>query len=271
MNGPTYVRGLGAFMGWDATEYFSSGNHVFYKTYSFVATTSGSQTFTVQKYESNDAYYARWQSTYLALYQSTFNPNSPATNFLLGNEGLPSLTYTLVAGTTYFVVLSPDFELDTGTFTLTSTTAVFPGPITTNQWFTNANGGSPIFTGEVFNPVGYIPNTEKGIIGIGSTYVRGEGNNTSIYTSSEIPVFYKTCSFVASNSGNQTFTITEALTRSGFEYTHMALYQIDFNPDSPATNFLLGGEGLPSLFHTLVADTLLFLVHILKVIQILSL
>ena len=122
MNGPTYVRGLGGFMGRDATEYFSSGNHVFYKTCSFVASNSGNQTFTITEALTRSGF----EYTHMALYQIDFNPDSPATNFLLGGEGLPSLSHTLVAGRRYFVVLSPYFEGDTDTFTLTSTANVFP-------------------------------------------------------------------------------------------------------------------------------------------------
>jgi hypothetical protein len=158
VSGPTYVRGLGN----NVTTYTAS-RPVFFQTYTFVAPTSGPQTFatTAAALTPGTA-----DDTYLTLYQTAFTPATPATNFLRGDDDsgpgfLSSLTHTLVAGTTYIVVVSTFSTGATGTFTLSSTANVFAGG--TNQWFTAASSGSSIFTGEVFNPVGVagsgIPNT----------------------------------------------------------------------------------------------------------------
>ncbi|WP_374755963.1 immunoglobulin domain-containing protein, partial [Emticicia agri] len=70
------------------------------------------------------------------------------------------VTYNLTAGTTYVLVVTPYANGYTGSFVVQATSAVFP---ITNSWFTAASGGSSIFTGNVFNPVGVagsgIPNT----------------------------------------------------------------------------------------------------------------
>ena len=177
--GTTYRRGFGD----NVTTYNASniGTAVYYKTISFVATGSGTTTFeiTAANLSGPDIY-----DTYMTLYQTSFNPASPATNFLRGDDdsGLlafsSKLTHNLVAGTTYVMVISTYDNGITGTFTLTSSTALFPGGV--NNWFTAPTGGVAIFTGEVFNPVGVagsgIPNTAT----TGSTpfYVATAGNPT---------------------------------------------------------------------------------------------
>jgi hypothetical protein len=157
VSGPTYVRGSGN----NVTTY-TADRPVFYKTYTFVAPSSGSVTLatTAAVLTPGSA-----DDTYLTLYQTTFNPANPATNFLRGDDDtgvglLSSLTQTLTSGTTYIVVVSTFNTGATGTFTLQASTAVFGQTV---NWYLNASGGSPLATGAVFNPVGVagsgIPNT----------------------------------------------------------------------------------------------------------------
>ncbi len=166
--GATYRRGDGN----NRTVYSAStiGTAVYYKTITFVAPVSDAITFeiTAANLTGSDIY-----DTYLTLYQTSFNPALPATNFLRGDDdsGLlqysSKLTHNLVAGTTYVFVISTYNNGVTGTFTLTSGTPIFPGGV--NDWFTVPTGGVAIFTGDVFNPVGVagsgIPNTAT----VGST------------------------------------------------------------------------------------------------------
>ncbi|MEY4539001.1 MAG: hypothetical protein RLZZ306_758 [Bacteroidota bacterium] len=162
VSGTTYVRGIG-----DNVTTYTASRPVFYKTFTFVAPAAGSVTFatTAAVLSSGD------EDTYLTLYQNSFNPASPATNFVRGDDDsgsgfLSSLTQTLTAGTTYIVVVSTFSTGVTGTFTLQASSAVFGQTV---RWYLNASGGSPLATGAVFNPVGVagsgIPNTST----LGST------------------------------------------------------------------------------------------------------
>jgi hypothetical protein len=157
--GTTYRRGSGN----NAISYITeiAGGSVYYKTYTFVATANGAVTFATIEANLNgqDA-----DDTYMTLYQTSFNPASPATNFLRGDDDsgtglLSSFTHSLVQGTTYVIVISSYQNLVTGTFKLQLSTPVFQG---TNSWFKDATGGTALTTGELFNPVGLagsgIPN-----------------------------------------------------------------------------------------------------------------
>ena len=162
VSGPTYIRGGG-----DNVTLYSASRPVFFKTYTFVAPASTNVTF-----ETTAALFAIGDDdTYLSLYQNTFNPTVPETNFLRGDDDsgigfLSSLSQTLVAGTTYIIVVASFYTEDTGTFTLKSGTPIF---LDVNNWFTAPTGGVAIFTGDVFNPVGMagsgVPNTAT----VGST------------------------------------------------------------------------------------------------------
>lgn len=151
--GPTYVRGTGN----NITTYTAAtgtGSSVYYTIFTFVSPTSGAVTFET----TAAAFLTGGADTYLSLYQTSFNPASPATNFLRGDDDggvglLSSLTQTLTAGTTYIVVVSSYYNNDTGTFTLHTSVPVFP-TTGTNSWFLNASGGAALATGEIFNPVG---------------------------------------------------------------------------------------------------------------------
>ncbi|SOE22603.1 PKD repeat-containing protein [Spirosomataceae bacterium TFI 002] len=164
VSGPTYVRGQGN----NTTTYNPSGPR-YYSTNTFIAPASGDVTFTITEASLSPGI---TNDSYLTLYQSPFNPASPATNFLRGDDDggvslLSSLTHTLTAGQNYVLVVSTFSAGAVGTYTLQASSAGFPNG--TNNWYTVPTGGSSIFTGEVFNPVGLagsgIPNTST----IGST------------------------------------------------------------------------------------------------------
>ena len=168
---PTYVRAEGN----NAITYISSGVTAYYQTFTFVAPASGNTSLEIiaAALTGLDPY-----DTYMSLYQTTFDPASPATNFLGGDDDSGSLQYSskltrnLVAGTTYIIVVSTFETGVTGTFTIESSTAIFP-PTGANNWYAAASGGSVLTTGEIFNPVGLagsgIPNTST--IGINTFYV----------------------------------------------------------------------------------------------------
>jgi hypothetical protein len=167
---PTYVRPNGD----NVTTYVSSGVTAYYQTFTFVATASGNTSFEIiDGTLTGDPY-----DTYMSLYQTSFNAASPATNFLRGDDDSGTLTYSskfthsLVAGTTYIIVVSTYASGATGTFTIGASSVIFP-PLGSNNWYTAASGGSVLTTGEIFNPVGLagsgIPNTAT--IGTTTFYV----------------------------------------------------------------------------------------------------
>ena len=154
---PSYVRPDG-----DNVTVYEPGFNVLYKAHYFVAPSSGSFTFTTTAVGTIT-------DTYLALYQNSFDPANPATNFVKGHDDispnpptnfLSSITQTLTAGTTYIIVVSGWSASVTGTFVMSSSPGI---SIQANQWYATQTGGTPIFTGRVLNPVGLagsgIPNT----------------------------------------------------------------------------------------------------------------
>ncbi len=169
VNGSTYVRGSGE----NTTTYTAYASR-FYSTQAFTAPTSGSVTFEITNATLSTGLSG---DTYLTLYQSPFNPASPATNFLRGDDDsgegyMSSLSHSLIAGSSYVLVVSTYSAGATGTYTLQSSVQGFVGG--TNNWFTTASGGSSIFTGEIFNPVG-LPGS-----GISNTATAG---STKFYVS----------------------------------------------------------------------------------------
>ncbi|MFN3852283.1 MAG: M36 family metallopeptidase [Spirosomataceae bacterium] len=119
----------------------------YYKVYPFVPQNSGvvSLEITAGSYD-----------TYLYLYSNSFNPNSPYTNLLTYDDDsgigtLSLISYNLTAGTQYYVVVSSYNSLTTGTYTLNSSVLGFG---TSYAWFTTPTGGTSIYTGSVFNPIG---------------------------------------------------------------------------------------------------------------------
>lgn len=155
-NSPAYVRGYG-----NRTTTYYPATSVFYQTHTFTPTVSGYVTFeTTEAILTNGS-----DDNYLSLYQHSFDPNNPANNFLMGDDDsgsgwYASIAYPVVAGTTYILVGSTYVTGYTGTYRVTATIPVFRG---ITQWYTSSSGGSPIASGNIFNPVGVldsgVPNT----------------------------------------------------------------------------------------------------------------
>jgi hypothetical protein len=133
----------------------------YYKFYTYTAQTTGSVTFEIT---------AGPFDTFLLLYDNSFNPASPSTNLITYDDDsgvglLSSITYSVVQGNTYVLVVSSFSTLDTGTFTLNASSGGYGSSF---SWYTAATGGTPIFTGSLFNPVGVagsgIPNTISPIV-----------------------------------------------------------------------------------------------------------
>ncbi|MFN3489614.1 MAG: M36 family metallopeptidase [Emticicia sp.] len=175
--GTTYRRGDND----NTSSYVASniGSAVYYKTYTFVASASGTlDVETIGGTLTGDPY-----DTYLTLYQTAFNPAAPATNFLKGDDDsgallyASKLTHPIIAGTTYILVVSTYFNGVIGSFTLQSNQAIFAD---VNNWYLASSGGSPLATGEVFNPVGVagsgIANTAT--VGSNTFYVTTASNTT---------------------------------------------------------------------------------------------
>ncbi|MEY4540509.1 MAG: hypothetical protein RLZZ306_2266, partial [Bacteroidota bacterium] len=172
---PSYVRPDG-----DNVTVYVPGFNVLYKAHYFVAPSSGSFTFTTTGGTITD--------TYLALYQNSFDPANPATNFVKGHDDISptipptsffsSITQTLTAGTTYIIVVSGWSASVTGTFIMTSSPGI---SIQANQWYATQAGGTPLFTGRVFNPVGVagsgVPNTST--VGTTTFYVNDLNGNSA--------------------------------------------------------------------------------------------
>jgi hypothetical protein len=151
--GPTYIRSNGG------TTYVSSGTTTYFNTFTFTVTTTGSYTL-------NGCATSTYTDMHASIYQTSFNPASPATNFLLANDdgngancGLGSrLTLTLTAGVTYVLV--------TGTFGDTRVldfdwTYTGPGQLQAGFspsvyfWYAAPTGGTALDSGVTsINPVG---------------------------------------------------------------------------------------------------------------------
>ncbi len=154
---PTYARASG-----NNSTVYTAGATVYYQSFTFTAPSSGTQTFEITAASLTDG----TNDTYLSLYQAAFNPASPATNFLRGDDDtgvgyLSLLTHSLVQGTTYVVVVATYSSSITGSFTLQVSTPVFSAGAP--NWFATPTSGSPLAIGTVFNPVGLagsgVPNT----------------------------------------------------------------------------------------------------------------
>lgn len=226
--GTTYVRSSTS-----NTTYTSSGNAVFYKAYSFVAPSSGSFTFAVT---AANLFRGIPDDTYLALYQTSFNPASPATNFARGNDDisttnfLSSLTHTLTAGTTYILVVSGWSPNITGSFSLSASAGVLPE----SSWFTSQTGGTSLITGNVFNPVGVAGSgiTNTSTIGTTTFYVA-----STYSTGCRYPVNFNIGSVGGSISADITSVCSESnagtLTLSG---NSGAVVRWESSTDNFATN-----------------------------------
>ena len=168
---PSYVRPEG-----DNITTYVPGVNVLYKAYYFIAPSSGSFTFATTAGTITDSY--------ISLYQNSFDPANPATNFVRADDDVSasvffsSLTQTLTAGTTYILVVSGWSASVTGTFTMTSNPGI---SLQANQWYAAQTGGTPLFTGRVFNPVGVagsgVPNTST--LGTTTFYVNELNGNAA--------------------------------------------------------------------------------------------
>jgi Fungalysin metallopeptidase (M36)/Fungalysin/Thermolysin Propeptide Motif len=168
---PSYLRPNG-----DNITVYAVGPNVLYRAYHFTAPSSGSFTF------ATSVTGATITDTYVSLYQDSFDPANPATNFVRGDDDisstnfLSSLTQTLTAGTNYVLVVSGWLPSVTGTFTMTSSPGI---SLQLNQWFAAPTGGTPLATGRIFNPVGVagsgIANTST--LGTTTFYVNDLNSN----------------------------------------------------------------------------------------------
>ncbi len=120
----------------------------------------------------------------------------------------------------------------------------------------------PIGQGLVVPPI--ESNNVNGVIAVGTPYIRGTGNNTTVYTAATTSgsnVYYKTYTFVAPATAAVTFSTTAAaLTPGTADDTYMSLYQTSFTPTTPAINFLKGDDdsgagNLSSFTQNLTAGT----------------
>jgi hypothetical protein len=152
---PSYVRSSGGTI-------YSASTTTYYQAYTFVAPSTG--TMTVQTTAANLV--SCGSDTHMSIYQNSFSPSAPSVNFLSANDdsggnGLSLITLNVTQGTTYIVVVGTFCGSDVGTFTLQASSAVFNDGV--SNWYLNPTGGSPLATGNVFNPVGVagsgIPNT----------------------------------------------------------------------------------------------------------------
>jgi hypothetical protein len=155
--GPTYNRGTGTTT-YVAAAAGAIGSSVYYKTFSFVAPTTAAVTFTITAANLTPG---TADDSYMAIYQTAFNPAAPATNFLRADDdagagALSLFTQNLTAGNTYIIVVSTYNNNVTGTFSLQTSVNIFTG---SNSWYLNSTGGTALATGEIFNPVGIAGST----------------------------------------------------------------------------------------------------------------
>jgi hypothetical protein len=172
-----------------------------------------------------------------------FTPGSCATGTLVradnssGTDGEPRLggaggagNMSLTAGVTYTLVSTTDGGADvtgnTYTWTITPPSGGdvllnSPGSV---QWYTASSGGSPIFTGETFNPVG--------VVGSGLSNTNSSGTWT----------YYAACSSSPSCRTAATFQVTTTTTIYNVTPASTTCY----NPTTPITVSLSGSiNGMP--------------------------
>jgi len=153
--GPTFVRsndtgGPGAYVA------STVGTTVYYQTYQFTVSQTGNYTFSGCGTPSTFDVFG-------LLYQTSFTPGSPATNFLQADDDEngagcspwgAAMTQNLTAGVTYILVTTSYWNFETGNYVWTVT-----GPGTVSQpsslrWYLNPTGGFVLSTASPFNPVG---------------------------------------------------------------------------------------------------------------------
>ncbi len=175
-----------------------------YSTYNFQVSATGTYVFTMANNPNYDG------MAYIV--SGAFTPGSCATgNWIVGDDdsgtGLePILTTTLTAGTTY-TLISTIFSFSNITITdnfqysVTGPGSILTGATGVIQWYVASTGGSSIFTGNSFNPVGAAG---SGIV-----------NNTTPITKT----FYAACSLTPTIRTPVVFNIkspaTAVITRVG--------------------------------------------------------
>lgn len=197
---PTFVRPISS-----ATAFSSSGTTAIYGSIAIIPSVTGSYTFNGCDGSGKD--------TFMVIYDGSFNPLSPGTNFLSANDDSnssascnvdPRITLPLIAGQTYIIVYTA-FYGTTGFSAITSLTGITISvtppaggliQVGTTDWYTASSGGSPIFSANSFNPVG-VPGS-----GLSDTLTPG------IYT------YYATNSQASYCRTATTFTISAAPTQS---------------------------------------------------------
>lgn len=115
-NGPTWTRPVANGPNPPVPPPSGVGTATPYRFHQFAVSQSGSYSF-------NSVAAAGWDN-YLFLYQNNFNPLSPFTNVLIGNDdnptvGVSGFSFNLVAGTTYFVVNTGFDNVSFGQYRLT--------------------------------------------------------------------------------------------------------------------------------------------------------
>ncbi len=148
---PTFVRST------TGTTYTASQT-VIYTTQTIIPTVTGAYTFTGCDTSGRD--------TFIHIYDGSFNPASPATNFMAADDDAgsagscnldPLVSVTLTAGQPYVIVYCVYSSATTSVSGITVTvTPPAGGGVQLGQieWYTAASGGTLIGTGSPFNPVG---------------------------------------------------------------------------------------------------------------------
>lgn len=149
---PTFVRSYGG------TTYNSSGTTVAYTTTTITTVATGAGSYVFDGCASGD--------TFLHIYDTTFNPATPAVNFLAANDDGnganctldPRITITLLANHSYVLVYSTYNSVTSGitgiTVNVTPPSGVAGIQFGATDWYIANTGGSPIYSGNTFNPVG---------------------------------------------------------------------------------------------------------------------
>ena len=189
----------------------SIGTNALYDAYTFTAPRTDTYTITAT------AAAAYGIAAYL--YQTSFNPASPLTNILAGDNpggaaSVVTLTQTLNAGNTYVLVTTSYNNGVAGSFTDTITS-----PSTTN---------TPVYmVSDTTRPAGASPTYNRPA---GTTSLSEIGTN----------VFYKVHSFTAPTNG--VYSIASSTTYDNYLF----LYHDSFDPANPLANIISAAEGSPN-------------------------
>ncbi|MGL4632844.1 MAG: M36 family metallopeptidase [Leadbetterella sp.] len=134
----------------------STGTY-YYRAITFTANQTALHTFlTTAARISTSGNSGSGNDTYLTLYNGSFSPTSPSTNFMMtdddSGEGLLScVSGNLIAGNTYTLVVSTYYVSEYGDVSISSNIPVFNAA--TPNWYLTATGRTSIFTGLTYNPL----------------------------------------------------------------------------------------------------------------------